>query len=108
MKKLIILSMLLIPCIASASEMYPWSWSDTATQVAVTGVTVLDWGQTRYISAHPTTCFEANPILGVHPSLSRVDTYFPVVLLLEFGAAYLAPEIVGLFGVGTFVSTWPS
>lgn len=97
-KLLILLVLLLMPTTGSASDLYPWSWPDTLGQLGVTAVTALDWGQTRYISAHPTICFEANPVLGVHPSMQKVDIYFPAVILLELGVSYAAPELVLLLG----------
>jgi hypothetical protein len=81
-----------------ASEMYSWSTSDALYQVAVATVTAADWAQTRYISNNSTTCFEYNPIIGVHPSLGKVNDYFGATIATEALIAYGAPEIILLFG----------
>ena len=41
---------------------------------------VIDWGQTRYIAHNLHKYYETNPILGKHPSVGRVDTYFTTVI----------------------------
>ena len=78
--------------------------SMTSTDILLLGgdlaVTGLDFLQTRYISAHPGSCNEANPILGTHPSLARVDTYFPVAMAVEVAASFALPEIIHLLGGG--------
>ena len=48
-----------------------------------------DWAQTRQIAKNPDKWFETNKLLGVHPSVSRVDTYFAVVLA-GYTVVYLA------------------
>lgn len=44
------------------------------------GTLVVDWGQTRAIVKDPKR-HEKNPILGPHPTLEQVDTYFPAIIL---------------------------
>ena len=98
MKSLILLALLLLPCTAHSADVTSWSVSDSLAQVAVTTVTALDWGQTRYISSHPTQCQETNLFLGQHPTLGQVDTYFVSSIVAEAVLAYTAPHIVLLFG----------
>jgi hypothetical protein len=95
MKILALILFLLLPAAALADS---WTTSDTVMQLAATGVTTVDWLQTRYISTHPATCSEANIALGQHPTLGRVDAYFASVVAGEVLLAYVAPKVVLLFG----------
>ena len=53
-------------------------WDDADKVIAGIAFTAMavDWGQTRYIAKHPGLHFERNPLLGEHPSTSRVDAFF--------------------------------
>jgi len=71
------------------------SWDTTDKALAGVALTALavDWGQTRYIAQHPEKYKELNGFLGNHPSVKRVDTYFPVVIIGGyFLADYLSSE----------------
>lgn len=61
-----------------------WTPADTKREIAVTIVRALDWGQTRYIAQHPDKFYERNPILGRHPSVNAVDTYFAVTTSIHW------------------------
>jgi len=37
---------------------------------------IMDWGQTLEIARHPEKYYELNPILGRHPGVGKVNTYF--------------------------------
>jgi hypothetical protein len=54
-------------------------------------LTAADWGQTRYISTHP-SYYELNPILGRHPSLGRVNGYFLLGEAMLPVARYALPD----------------
>jgi hypothetical protein len=53
-----------------------WTPEDTARQAAYFTLHSLDWLQTRYIAQHPDEYWESNAILGDHPTLAEVNTYF--------------------------------
>ena len=58
-----------------------WTWKDTAYESVFACLTIIDWGQTRYSSLHPEQYTETNPILGDHPSVTKVDVYFPAAIV---------------------------
>ena len=60
-----------------------WTTTNKTLFATSTALLVADWGQTRYISKHP-DYYETNPLLGEHPSTSRVDNYFAGVLIGNF------------------------
>ena len=87
-----------------------WSAADTARQVAVTGLMVMDWAQTRTIArsysagaapsgpyaayqrtAPPTGYYETNPFLGQHPSVGEVDNYFAAAIIAHAAISYVLP-----------------
>ncbi|HJW81991.1 MAG TPA: hypothetical protein VJ396_07080 [Acidiferrobacterales bacterium] len=68
-----------------------WTKEDTAWQAAYLTLHVVDWGQTRDISAQPERYYEKNSILGEHPSRKRVDSYFVGAAILHTGIAYALP-----------------
>jgi len=92
-----------------------WSKQEIGLEVAYTVLHVADWGQTRYIAGHPAEPArskpfdgkrvepgtvrpakdgyeEINPILGRHPSKSKVDLYFGANLLAHWIIADLLPN----------------
>ena len=69
----------------------PWSKQDIALETLWVALHVIDWGQTRYIAKHP-TFYEGNPLLGKHPSVSKVDAYFAVGTLLHVGITHILPS----------------
>lgn len=81
MKKLIILFILFLPFTAKA---------DYYLQTALIAHSA-DWMQTRYIVQNK-EFHEKNPILGRHPSMSRVNNYFVVTLFLIIIINNLIPE----------------
>lgn len=72
----------LIGCLAAVltfspkASAEPWDTGDKVLGVAAVTTLVIDWGQTRYIAKHPDKYREKNKILGEHPSVGRVNTYF--------------------------------
>lgn len=72
MKKwFITIIILLLPNISHA-----WDKMDTALQLTYLGLHVMDWGQTLDIAKSPNKHEELNPILGKHPSIDKVNSYF--------------------------------
>lgn len=53
-----------------------WTPKDTAMELASEGILAVDWHQTQQIAKQPERFYEHNPILGVHPSIAKVNTYF--------------------------------
>jgi len=61
-----------------------WSPADTKREIAWQAIHALDWGQTRYIAKHPDEFSERNFILGDHPSVGQVNTYFVLTGALHY------------------------
>ena len=53
-----------------------WTKGDYIREGVKLAVQVIDWRQTRRIAEQPDKYYEMNPILGDHPSVGRVNTYF--------------------------------
>ena len=47
----------------------------------------LDWSQTQTIARHPAVWHERNPVLGLHPSVGAVNTYFAGAAVATAGVA---------------------
>lgn len=71
MKRLILL-LLFVPSLAFAQ----WTNEERAWLAASSAALAADWAQTRYIAQHPQQFHELNPVLGLHPSVGRVNNYF--------------------------------
>ena len=69
----IITSMFLSTNAVSADE---WTDGQTSKAIALALLTAADWGQTRNIARNPNKWHETNPMLGEHPSVSKVDSHF--------------------------------
>lgn len=98
-----------------------WSTADVAREVVYQAVAVRDWGETRTIAESKTrpcqwvnyyvggsstpsgqwqTCasgyswryHEINPLLGQHPSVGRVNTYFVLSSLAHIAVSNALPE----------------
>lgn len=69
-----------------------WSTADKTRQTAYTVLHIADWGQTRYISQSEWFREAYNPILGSHPSTSKVDNYFFWTLMIHYGVAHALPS----------------
>lgn len=70
----------------------PWNAAEKDLGISLATAYVLDWGQTRYIAKHPEKFREGNPVLGPHPSLSRVDNYFIAMGLVGYWIADALPR----------------
>lgn len=95
MTKYLLILFLLSPSISSAD----WTKIDTAFQVGYSILHVIDWGTTRDISKNPDRFHENNPILGKHPSVGKVDTYFIATLIGHTTVSYLLPDKLNVFGL---------
>lgn len=69
-------------------------WTNKHKSLLATAVTLhtLDWGQTKTIALNPDKYYETNPILGRHPSIGKVNTYFAVTALIVPTLAHFLPE----------------
>lgn len=67
-----------------------WTADDTKRALVDTALTAADWAQTRGIVDDP-DFHETSPILGPSPSMKRVDTHFPVMMLVKPAIAWLLP-----------------
>ncbi len=104
-----------------ASALDPWTKTDTAFQAATVALTLADWGQTRwmqrqYTKREPGRIYwegwrpegiydEINPILGEHPSQSRIDVYFAGLILGHTAIARLLPNPYRRIWQGVFIVT---
>ena len=61
-----------------------WTTEERATFAASSALLVADWAQTRKIARNAQMYSETNSILGQHPSVGRVNTYFATALLLNY------------------------
>lgn len=78
-----------------------WSGMDTTLQSVSMTLTVVDWLQTREIVKHPDKWKETNPMLGEHPSMGAVNTYFAGHLAINwFVARWLDPPARTFWQVG--------
>ena len=88
--KRLLFCLALLSCPAHADD---WTGTDTGLEVAWQVAHAIDWGQTRYIAKHPQDFRELNPILGDHPSVGRVNTYFIATGLAHYGISqWLSPS----------------
>lgn len=85
----IILSAAFIFISSPASAGDKWTAEDTAYQAAVSALIVADWMQTRWIAKSGSDrYFEANPLIGRHPSASRVDAYFAASMAFSAAVSF--------------------
>ena len=88
MKKIVIISFLIIVSFASESHAGKF---DYCSIVAANALLIVDWAQTRENSKDETLA-ETNFILGAYPSITEVDTYFAASIVLYNVAWYYLPE----------------
>lgn len=70
----------------------PWDTTDKVLASVALTATVIDWGQTRYIAKNPQQFHENNPILGEHPSVGKVNTYFVGAIVAGAVVAHYLPS----------------
>ncbi|OGO34706.1 MAG: hypothetical protein A2Z03_09710 [Chloroflexi bacterium RBG_16_56_8] len=71
-----------------------WTPADTAVEVCYLALHIADWGQTRNASNKENAGLyvEQNRVLGKHPSIKRIDTYFTVTALAHIAITYALPR----------------
>jgi hypothetical protein len=70
-------ALLLLACLAGCSN---WRARDTVLETTLIGLTVVDWHQTKDITAR---CSEINPIIGECGQRMNMHVYFVSVIALE-------------------------
>ena len=90
MKTLILIILLLIPIQVDAFD--EWTKKDTNYQLTYAVFHIVDWGQTRTIAKNSNKYSELNPILGKHPSIGKVNTYFLTTLVGHTAISYMLPK----------------
>lgn len=78
MKKILILATLL----SFSSYGAEWDTVDRTLGATALAATVIDWRQTQQIAESPTVYYEHNPIIGIHPNMKRVNSYFLGYILI--------------------------
>lgn len=86
--KLLLAIILMFPSVSFADE---WTSDDTKRQAVYLTLHAVDWMQTRHIAKNPTLFSESNPLLGRHPSVSKVNKYFIATALMHTGISYALP-----------------
>ncbi len=64
--------------------LYLWSFMEDSMIIEAllcNALLVADWSQTRDIVAQSASYHEVNPILGLHPSMGKVNGYFAASIL---------------------------
>ena len=61
-----------------------WTTEERSAFAVSSVLLVADWAQTRQIARKADLFSEANPVLGAHPSMGRVNAYFATALLLNY------------------------
>ncbi len=84
--KLVLL--LLCPLLAQAGD---WTEADTVRQTTLTAAMYLDYAQSKDIKNYPDVCWEQNPLLGRHPSDSKLKNYFIGAAITHYTIARTLP-----------------
>ena len=90
----------LISCALVAHAADPWSETQQASGIALGTLLVVDYLQTRQIAKQPEIYHETNPVLGKHPSISTVNTYFAGVAILGYLALDALPSDMRSWALG--------
>ena len=89
----VVLAVLLgLGSVAVAGPDSSWSRSDTVFEITALAIRMIDYGQTLDIAKNPDRYHELNPILGRHPSVGRVHTYFVTSQILHPVISYCLPK----------------
>lgn len=85
---------LLFAVVMTAHAADEWTTNDVLRQVAVEGLLIADWGQTRWVAMNDSTgkYHEQNPLLGEHPSVEQVDRYFIGWVILHPVVSHFLPR----------------
>lgn len=89
-KLLVSASLAALTAVAQAGD--PWSEDQQASGIALGTLLIVDYLQTRQIAKQPEIYHEINPVIGKHPSISTVNTYFAGVAILGYLALDALPS----------------
>lgn len=92
--KYIVAAFLFLFSLTATAQERSMEWSDTDKLLAASALVVhtIDWGQSRTVAKNPEQYYERNPLLGDHPSLSRVNNYFIATAILIPVVAHFVPQ----------------
>lgn len=79
-----------------------WSKTDHALASGLLAATLMDWAQTRQIAGNTLDVHETNKILGPHPTIGKVNTYFVSAIALGAIGLNLLPD-TGYARTGTLI-----
>ena len=88
---------------AHAQEFAP---AERAAYIGMQAATLVDWAQTRDIARRPDQFKEANPLIGDHPSVGRVNTFMASRLVVQHLAAVALPPGYRLPVMGTLTGVY--
>lgn len=91
--------------VLSFARAHAGDWTSTDSALLGTAITGLaaDWAQTRYIATEH-GYHETNPLLGSHPSVGRVNTYFAGSIAGTVGLALWMPRKPRTLFLGSMVA----
>lgn len=75
-----------------------WDTTDTLFQVTYTAIHVIDWGQTVYTARNPRKYEEENNILGGHPTVGKVNSYFIITGIGHAVVSWALPKKINIAG----------
>ena len=93
----------------------PWTRQDTYREIAALTLRTIDWKTTRDIARNPDKYIEANPLLGDHPSIGKVNTFFVLTTIIHPVISYYLPRdyrtvfqyiSIGISGTAATVNLW--
>jgi len=97
-----LLSLLLPGCALFHGD--KWTTQDKVLETTWQIAHAVDWGQTLYISDHPTLFHENSFVLGEHPSRSEVNIYMAAETILHPVVTNYLPRDKKILGVP--IRTW--
>ena len=77
---------MLMSGVGKAQSLQPYNTQDLVLESTWIAIDAMDWLQTRNIARNPDQYYETNPILGKHPSVRQVNTYFALCVLGHIAA----------------------
>lgn len=89
MKNIILLCSFLMALPALADD---WTRGDSAREIAHGFLLAIDHSQTVYTARHPDRFQEYNKLMGQHPSVGRVNSYFLLAEALHIGISNALPH----------------
>lgn len=112
---LILSAIILLMISSSAYAADPWTKEDTYRELAALTLRFIDYKTTLDIARSPDELSEVNPLLGEHPSVGRVNTYFAVMTVVHPVISYSLPKeyrkafqyiSIGVSGTASTINLW--